>query len=168
MDLNALEMKWSVLFDETHCDEYGREMDPLGRSAIWVDPSKPWLSLRIALHNVITARDLGEPWHICRSQSTHILAIDSSRICIYQLDLTGHEPDTTWTAKRLAILRAPGPCMKQQLRLDKECVLEQCSYGSGKSRVHKLHVFRYSDAESRLCVWNYSAPARVSALTTSE
>ncbi len=50
-DLDKPEPESQVLFKEVHLTHQGYLVDPLSSSAIWIDSSKPWLSLRIALHN---------------------------------------------------------------------------------------------------------------------
>lgn len=59
-DLTAPTITWNLLLDERQYDGHGKKLDPLGGSAIWIDPSKPWLSVRVALHNVSTAETLGK------------------------------------------------------------------------------------------------------------
>ncbi len=59
-DLDGPEPGPQVLFEEVDLTTfYTYIADPLNSSAIWIDSSKPWLSLRIALHN--NTDYLGEP-----------------------------------------------------------------------------------------------------------
>ncbi len=51
LDLDEPEPVPQVLFEEKRRHYTGSVLDPLTGYAIWIDSSKPWLSLRIALHN---------------------------------------------------------------------------------------------------------------------
>lgn len=60
LDLDKPDSRPHLLFEDKIHSYFGRLEDPLSGSAIWIDSSKPWLSLRIALHNDDTAERLGE------------------------------------------------------------------------------------------------------------
>ncbi len=64
LDLDEPEPVPQVLFEERRRHYTGSVLDPLTGYAIWIDSSKPWLSLRIAFHN---DSQLGSPGVFIRS-----------------------------------------------------------------------------------------------------
>ncbi len=65
-DLDNLESTPHFLFEEREGYYFNSRIeDPLSNSAVWIDSSKHWLSLRIALHNDATAHDYGMFPHQC-------------------------------------------------------------------------------------------------------
>ncbi len=81
LDLDNLESAPHFLFEEREGYYFNSRLeDPLSNSAIWIDSSKSWLSLRIALHNDATAHNLSQFLHIFSRRLTIFPFSEESRI----------------------------------------------------------------------------------------
>lgn len=168
LDLEKTDPMPQELFKEKHCTYTGRLLDPLSGYAIWIDSSKPWLSLRIALHNDRSSSTLSaSQFHPFLSPPDACPKQESSRICIYQLNFNACDTDAAWSVKPMVTLMCPGPCFKKGIQIGEDYVVERCRYKNGNVEIWKVHVFRYSDPSPRVVVWEYPTAATVSIVTTS-
>jgi hypothetical protein len=157
LDLDAPELTREPLFDASD------SRDPLFCLTIWIDPTKYWLSPRMALHCRDTRDHEGKSPDSIQQFDTKKLIQDSSRICVYRLNSTGRGLNMKWSAEEMAIIRTSARGLKRELQLEKEYVLERCMHPNENDYSFKAYLYQYSDGPLRSCKWDWESRSKVSS-----